>query len=56
MKTHEYLKTIDIDYRIMSRRVDELEIKEEINSEEQTELENLKSIMEEKKNEITLKD
>ena len=56
MKTHEYLKTIDIDYRIMSRMVEELESKEERTEDEENRLEELKSIMEEKKNEITLKD
>jgi hypothetical protein len=54
MDIKNYLKTIDIDYRVASRRVEELEQKSELSDAEKEELERIKINLKNKEEEITL--
>ncbi|MCK9416877.1 hypothetical protein M0Q97_09495 [Candidatus Dojkabacteria bacterium] len=53
MDIKNYLKSIDIDYRTISRKVEELS-KKELTESEQAELEELENILKEKEEQITL--
>lgn len=55
MDIKNYLKSIDIDYRQWSRKVEELENKGQLTETEEDELKLLKKAMKEKEEEITLK-
>jgi len=55
MDIQNYLRSLDIDYRLWSRRVTELELKGELNDAEKQELDNLKKLMKAKEEEITLR-
>jgi len=53
---HTHLMKIDMDYRTWYRKVQELEQKSKLSSGEENELENLKELLEEKKDNVTLGD
>ena len=53
---HTHLMKIDMSYRVWYRKVQELEQKSELSSGEENELDDLKELLEEKRNDITLGD
>jgi len=48
MDKHVYLLKIDMDYRVWSRKVDELNTKPELTDDEKRELDNYKELMRER--------
>lgn len=54
MDIHNYLISIDLDYRNMIRQIKELESRDDLNENEKRDLDDLKKLIEEKQEEIEL--